>query len=210
MPVPIVDSQIVDNATIVAAGRSDNAFATLLSPSQFARMVNMAATYDLVRLEQLSVTFMPYFGTSVPGMINMYFDYNEAQNPAQVPFQQAILASGSVTGPIYKPLTLHWKPQDHGDREFGQSNSLTSFRTDNKLTGFHVSIKLPSINPSNFGLLVFRYRATFKSLKAVATGSSVTTSNDATLVAQLSTPPVSTPITPEHMNDTIQALILSK
>lgn len=213
-PIAVADCQVFTDMVTVGNGLSASSDSLLLAPVNFARMVVLAKSYDQIRLESLSVTFVPLFGTSVPGLISMYFDYNDDADPPKIPFSQSLLATGAVAGPIYRPLTLRWRSQDHGDREFGSSTSQTSFRTDSKLYGFHVATQLPSAAPNNYGYLIFRYRVSFKSLIAApnptTVGSSqVTLALKRSIGVPLTTTPLDQNIT-EHMSSTIQSLLLPK
>jgi hypothetical protein len=198
--ITVSDHQIISNYTVVPDNLTGAQFATLLAPSLFTRVGVLAQSYDLVRLESLNIRYIPMYGTSVPGMISMYIDYNDVAAPVGVPLAQSLLATGCVAGPIYRPLSLSWRPQDHGDAEYGSSSSNSTFRSDNKLTGIHIALQLPAVNPATYGLIVFDYTVSLKSLKATITGSQ---SNEAVISASL-------PLYAGHMSDTIQSLLSPK
>lgn len=212
-PISVVDSQIFTDMVTVDANLDSSVCSLLLAPSKFARMIALSRSYDQIRLESLSVTFIPFFGTSVPGLISMFFDYNDTALTPDVPFAQSLLATGSVSGPIYRPLTLRWRSQDHGDREFGSSASVTSFRTDNKLYGFHVATQLPNVSPNNYGYLIFHYKVSFKGLIATSTGVDPGKTSPASALKNsigIPTLTMSSTNPTDHMNSTIQSLCLPK
>ena len=201
--ITVTDHQVVSSYTVMPEGVIESQSCVLISPTFFGRIAYLAQMYDLVRLESLSIRFVPMYGTSVPGMLSMYFDYNDSVTMTNIPLAQSLLASGVVSGPVYRPLTLVWHSQDHGDVEFGSSTSNTTFRSDNKLTGFHFAMSLPAVNPGNYGLLVCDYRVSLKSLKSSAAGVS-NSQSDALLVSKV--PSAQADIFSGHMSDTIQNL----
>ena len=203
----VTDAMILaDNCTIVA-GKTEVSNVSLVAPQLFTRVAFLSSMYDQARLDSLSVTYMPMFGTSIPGMVAMYFDYNDSTNPPKPTFASSLLASGAVVGPIYKPLVLNYRPQDHGDTEFGSSASALTFRPDNKCYGFHISLSIPSENPQAYGLLLLRYRVTMKGLIAPTTSAAALTTTTTSLAESQ---PQTLPLFSGHMSDTIQNLLSPK
>lgn len=201
-----VSDHMVNAAAALVNNSTHQEFQVMLVPSLFGRVTAMANLYEQVRLESLSVQFSPLYGTSVPGSIAMYFDYNEPANlPGIVAYADALLATGCVNGPIYKPLRLAWRSQDHGDREFGLPQ--TSFRTDNKKYAFHLAISVPQNVTANFGYLIFSYTVTFKGLKVLNEVPQQSTENS-TFISK--TALTFDPSVTGHMSDTIQSLLSPK
>lgn len=203
----VTDSMILENECTIVSGKTEVSNVSLVAPQLFTRVAFLSRMYDQARLESLSVTFMPMFGTSIPGMVAMYFDYNDSINPPKPTFASSLLASGAVVGPIYKPLVLKYRPQDHGDTEFGSSASALTFRPDNKYYGFHISISIPSENPQVYGLLLLRYRVTMKGLIAPTTSAAASTT---TTTSVTESPSHDLPLLSGHMSDTIQNLLSPK
>lgn len=210
VPIVVQDHQVIDGLVTVADASFAASSSLLLCPALFARLQVLSQVYDLVRLDSLSVKFVPMYGTSVPGMVSMYFDYNDVSVPANVTLANSLLATGCVSGPIYRPLTLRWLPQDHGDVEFGSSSSAMTFRSDNKLTGFHIAVQLPSSAPADYGLIYLSYHVTLKSLKVSATTAGLTLTVDTSTTDRAATVVAPLSISTEHMSDTIQSLLLPK
>lgn len=203
----VTDSMVLENECTIVAGKTEVSNVRLVAPQLFTRVAYLSSMYDQARLDSLSVTYMPMFGTSIPGMVAMYFDYNDSSDPPKPTFAPSLLASGAVVGPIYKPLVLNYHPQDHGDTEFGSSTSALTFRPDNKFYGLHISLAIPSENPQAYGFLLLRYRVTMKGLVAPTTSTVALTS---TTTSVIESPSPTIPIPSGHMSDTIQNLLSSK
>lgn len=140
-----------------------------ISPAISNRLATFNLLYEEVRLDKLTFTTMPMYGTSVPGMFAHAIDYNCSDDATSTyAFDDILSMNGSCSKAIYLPSEMSFHPQDAGDRMFGESNSTTTFRADAKRYCYRWAVALPE-NPASatyYFKIVVSMTVTYKKLRA--------------------------------------------
>lgn len=146
-----------------------------ITPIMSRRLLSFNALYDNVRLKSLAVSMMPLYGTSVAGSFCHVFDYNASDGTTPIHYASLMSMNGSVSTPLYIGSTLQWRPQDLGDKEYGETSCNSTFRADNKAYLYRWAYSLPNTEGGavRYFNLRFDICVEYRNLLPVTQGSTV-------------------------------------